>query len=479
MIGVLGLPSIAGAGEESAVFVPTVTGPIAGGKGAPTLVTFDPSSVGYETAEYFMEGTATSYAPASRLKRNGRWELEPDNTARYKTRVVVYRPADDADFSGTVFVEWFNVSSGFDVAVDWTMAHTQIIRSGGAYVGVSAQAVGVQGGQRAIGGAASGGIVANDPERYGSLTHPGDEFSYDIFTQAGIVGTGQADVNPLEGLEVERVIGMGESQSASRLVSYTNGIHPQTRVFSGFLIHSRGASGSGFGSDRRAGVPRSVITRTDIDVPVMTVETDTDITGLGYVAARQKDSRNFRLWEIAGTAHADAYTTGLGFSDVGDGQTERLLLDPAEATGGPLGCSEPINAGPHFAVLNAAVFHLERWASTDEAPPRAPRLEVTDDAEPEIARDEHGNARGGIRTPLVDVPIATLSGEPNAGGDFCSLFGRTVPFDAAKLAELYPTHADYVKKFNASADKAVKRGFLLEENAEAFKAAADELPIPS
>ena len=235
----LALPSIASAGGEGEVAVPTVTGPITGGKGAPTLVTFDPSEVGYETMEYVMEGTAASYSPTSKLKRNGRWKVEPNNTAPYKTRIVVYRPADDGDFNGTVFVEWFNVSAGFDVAVDWTMAHTQIVRSGGAYVGVSAQAVGVQGGQDAIGGAASGGVKAADPDRYGTLTHPGDEFSYDIFTQAGVVAFGQASVNPLEGLKVERIIGTGESQSAFRMVSYTNAIHPLTHLFDGFLIHSR------------------------------------------------------------------------------------------------------------------------------------------------------------------------------------------------------------------------------------------------
>ena len=40
---------------------------------------------------------------------------------------MVYRPEDPADFDGTVVVEWLNVSSGFDVAVDWSGAHTQMI----------------------------------------------------------------------------------------------------------------------------------------------------------------------------------------------------------------------------------------------------------------------------------------------------------------------------------------------------------------
>ena len=57
-----------------------------------------------------------------------------------------------------------------------------------------------------------------------------------------------------------------------------------------------------------------------------------------------------------------------------------------------------------------------------------------------IERDEHGNARGGIRTPFVDVPISALSGEPVPGGPpLCRSFGSTTPLDAATLARLYPT----------------------------------------
>ena len=42
-------------------------------------------------------------------------------------------------FNGTVVVEWLNVSGGVDAAPDWTFAHTELIREGYAWVGVSAQ----------------------------------------------------------------------------------------------------------------------------------------------------------------------------------------------------------------------------------------------------------------------------------------------------------------------------------------------------
>lgn len=461
----IGFPTVASAASNGKVTVPTVTGPISGN---PTLAgtNIDLGQFGYEQGEYFIEGTATSYTPTGTLGTNGRWQVEPAETAPYKTRIVVYRPENQADFNGTVYVEWFNVSAGTDIAIDWSMTHTQIIRSGAVYVGVSAQEVGVKAIQR------------GDPARYGSLVYPGDDFSYDIFSQAGAVASGKADLNPLDGLRPKRLIAMGDSQSAIRLVSYANAIQPLVHLYDGFFIHSRGGSGAAFDSSGRP--PDGSRTRADLDVPVLTLETETDINGLGYASVQQKDSKRFRLWEVAGTSHADLYTVNLGFSDVGDGTAEaKLLQHPSDATVDVGGCGAPVNSGPDFAVASAAISRLDRWVRTGKAPARAPRFELTDGAEPSIARDEHGNALGGIRTPIVDAPVVTLSGEPNPGSGFCFLFGKTTAFDAATLADLYPSHNEYVKKFNASADKAVKQGYLLEPNAEAFKAAAAELPIPA
>ena len=61
---------------------------------------------------------------------------------------MVRRPADPAAFSGTLVVEWLNVSSGADAAPDWTYLSDEIVRRGHVWVGVSAQYVGVEGGFR-------------------------------------------------------------------------------------------------------------------------------------------------------------------------------------------------------------------------------------------------------------------------------------------------------------------------------------------
>jgi hypothetical protein len=472
-------PASAGGGEPA----PTVTGPVPGPVSMLT-VTFDPASKGYEQVEYFLSGDASAYEAVGSLKSDGKWKVTPTVTAPYTTRVVVYRPIDPNDFNGTVFVEWLNVSAGFESTPDWAATHNEIMREGAAWVGVSAQVVGVQGGADVIEGAPPGGLKAKDPARYGSLSHPGDQYSYDIFTQAGrAVADGGPD-GPLGGLDVQRVIAMGESQSAFRMVTYINAIQPQAGVYDGFLVHSRSRSAAGLGSSEAFGLgddgtPDVAFIRKDNRTPVLTLETETDLETLGFIPARQADSTSFRLWEVAGTSHADAHTAGLSFADSGDGQAEAQLLDPTKADGGPLGCAQPMNSGPHFAVTIAALHQLERWVKDGTPPPKAPRLELTADATPAIARDEHGNALGGIRTGQMEAPLATINGLPNAGGSFCRLFGNTTPFDAATLAELYPSKDVWLEQFTKATNQAVKAGFLLRPEADHYLAAAEALTWPA
>ena len=453
---------------------PTVTGPVTGGQGISLLSTsFDLGAVGYVAQEYFLSGTARAFTTERALTADGRWTVTPASPAPYRTRIVVYRPSNPKRFNGSVVVEWLNVSAGIDSGPDWISAHTALIRDGAAWVGVSAQAVGVEGGQAILPGLSSGGLKAADPARYGSLTHPGDSYSYDIFSQAGVAVRGHLRPDPMGGLAVYHVLAMGKSQSAFYLVTYIDAIQPLDHVFDGFLVHSRWGDGSALSQSPLPviAVPDGTVIRADVGVPVLTFETETDVL-IGYRSARQPDSSDFRLWEVAGTAHADAYTAGVGFGDTGGGQAERTLLDVAAVTGGPLMCGTPINDGPAYLVLSAAVHDLERWVGTGTPPPRAPRLVATAGPPVTIARDAHGNAVGGIRTPLVDAPTAALRGDPNTGGTFCGLFGTTTPFDAATLAAVYPTHADYVARFDQATDRALRAGFLLAPDAANLKAAA-------
>src|SRR5690348_12348942 len=142
------------------------------GEGTPP----DLASMGYIQREFEAVGDATSYRAVGSLTNDGEWKFAPDKTAPYRTRVVVRAPKDAAKFSGTVIVEWLNVSGGVDANPDWTSTAEEIVRSGDVWVGVSAQRIGVEGGPvlvkvEGVPGieAAGKGLKKIDPARYGDL----------------------------------------------------------------------------------------------------------------------------------------------------------------------------------------------------------------------------------------------------------------------------------------------------------------------
>jgi Alpha/beta hydrolase domain len=454
---------------------PVISGPVTGGKGQIVLqgTDFALSSVGYTQSEYFLSGTATSYKPTAPLGANGKWRVAPATAALYTTRIVVDRPANPARFNGTVIVEWLNVSAGLDTAADWIYGHTQLIRDGYAWVGVSAQQVGVN------------ELKAADPARYAALSDPGDSYSYDIFSQAGqAVRDDPAQV--LGGLRPGTVIAEGESQSAFRLTTYIDAVQPLAHEYDGFLVHSREGTAAPLSQSPQATVnaPAVVDFRPHLGVPVLDAETETDVLSplIGYLPATQPDTPAFRLWEIAGTAHADAYELALGAGDTGNGATDvqelNSMLNPPDINiPGEFSCALPTNTGEEHYVIDAAEVALNRWVTTGVPPASPSLLDVnTSGATPTYVTDANGNVKGGIRTPAVQVPVATLSGLGNSGsgalGTFCGLFGATTPFSTAKLGALYPTHAQFVGKWTAATLPDVAEGFITPADAFHLIAAA-------
>src|SRR5262245_53011189 len=467
------------AGAASAqVPSPTTEGPITG-PGAPfvQVTSFDLAQVGYVQEEYFISGTARAFTNTGPLGVDGKWSVVPATSAQYKTRIVVHRPTNRRAFNGTVVVEWLNVSGGVDAGPDWTLAHTELIRKGYAWVGVSAQIVGVEGGPALV-GVASLPLKSVDPARYGTLHHPGDSFSYDIFSQAGQALRQPSGPDPLADLPVKRVIAAGESQSAFRLVTYIDGIHLTAHVFDGYFVHSRGSIGGSLSEAPQPviSVPGTALIRDDIDVPVLTLETESDLTFLNYFIARQDDDKNFRLWEVAGTSHADSYITVTGPTDLGRSPDVVGLVAPTSPVPGVIDCGVPINSGPHHFVVKAAIAALDKWVRRGKAPRPAPRLDVMAGPPPTIARDANGVALGGIRTPQVDVPIAAFSGT-QPGSILCMLFGETRAFDAATLASLYPSHRAFVDAYGKAVQRAVRASWILPPDAKLMRrwAAASDI----
>ena len=195
----------------------------------------DLAAHGYVEQEYFASGTAYSFTSRS-APSDGKWTIAVSGSAPYRTRIIVRRPSDPAKFDGNVVVEWMNVSAG-EAAPDWDYLDPALMDSGAAYVAVSAQALAVNGGKALLSSGSSPGLSQKEPARYGSLHHPGDQYSLDMFAQIGqALRTSAPSV--LGGLRPSHVLAIGESQSAFYLTTYADAIQPLDHAYQGIFIHS-------------------------------------------------------------------------------------------------------------------------------------------------------------------------------------------------------------------------------------------------
>jgi hypothetical protein len=410
---------------------PTVTGPVYGGiHGHPLFDSwFDLSGLGYDQAEYFVSGTARDPSTGA--------------TAPYTTRIIVTRPADKKHFNGTVLLDWVNVTAQFENAVDSLEAHRMLTREGYAVVHASVQQAGI----------CCTPLTPKvwDPVRYAPLNHPGDAYANDIYSQLAKALRTRVGVDPMKGLRVQKVLAAGQSQSADKLDTYVRTVQPTAGVIDGFLIHGGG----------------SKTWNPPPPVPVLQLFSDREAD-----PASPNTDQNYRLWEVAGTAHSDFW---LGYNQV-FGEGPRVLTDapqqPTSAdddlsvTAGNYGeivhpmDSACVLAGatmPMRYAVSTAIHDLNIWMRGGAAPANGPRYQF--DASGQLAKDQYQNTLGGIRYPPIDVPVATYV------STLCNLGGITVPFTDAQLHQLYPTHAEYYSKMKSATAASVSAGWLLPPDA--------------
>ncbi|MDD9934788.1 MAG: alpha/beta hydrolase domain-containing protein, partial [Myxococcales bacterium] len=400
--------------------VPDIT-PVAAdsGKGEPFGHALGLEEAGYEEHEFFF----SSQSPA------------------FTSRFVVVRPSDPAKFSGTVFVEWYNVSGSMDVPVMWSASQEYFKRSGHVYVGVSAQAAGVS------------SLLTVDPERYANVSHPGDASANTIFSRAGAAIRAQPDLVLGVCMPPHAVLGLGQSQSSGRLVDYLNSAAAADQVYDAIMTHSGGTP--------PANPP----------VPTFVIRTMNE-------GNASSNGPNVVEWDVAGASHNDKRLTENSFDIIG----EAYGFDEI-----PFTCANPMNDYPAYRAYNAALDWMSRWVRDGERPPEGAPFEM---AGAGFALDEVGNMKGGVRLPDIDVPIKVYSAEngPAAGADIfsafvgvlaCGLAGTANPLSPQQLLELYPTHEDYVRQYTEAADRALAAGFLLQADYDEMIAIAEAAPIPN
>ncbi len=453
-----------------------VSGPVTGGSkgwafGGPTA---DLDALGYRQEEYFLSGEAARYGPVTGtgLGRDGRWQVEEVETAPFSTRLVVVRPEDPAAFNGTVIVLWNNVSAGYENFGGGDTA--EVFENGYAYVAVSAQRVGIHGQPDN-----PQGLHAWDPERYGSLSIPSDDYSFDIFTQVANLVAPDRPREPLDvmgGLDVQRLIAQGASQSAARLASYLDGVQPITRRFDAFFLLMYFGGGTplevgdavmtvpqpGAATANQVRIPEGEhLLRDDLGIPVMVVNTECEATS--FYGVRQPDTDRFRYWEVAGASHvalpAMASSSPRMERDFGFAIP---LDDPS---------MQSINRVSIAPVVDAALRHLEAWLVDGTPPPVQPRIAFEGDP-PQVVRDDDGIARGGIRLPQVDVPLAHNSAIQQSPDVFSRLVGFHEAFPEEKVRALYGDRATYLQRYDEATRAAVAAEVILPRDVDPLLAEA-------
>jgi hypothetical protein len=403
----MALAGTASAAPNATVSNPTVSGPIQGGtRGYPwnkSLFPLRGRGYDYSESEYFYSGSAK--------------DLSTGASAPYESRMLVRLPRNPKKFSGTVLVEWLNVTGQSDLETAWPVEAQYLMRHGIGYVGVSAQLAGVCCGPTTLKGW--------DPVRYAPLVHPGDQFSSDIFSQAirALRGPKHDGVNPMGGQRARKIVATGASQSASQLTGFVNGGYNRHQI--DLYVITRG------------GGPY-----TDFSTPIFQLnEENNDIP--------QQDNRRFVAWQEAGAAHAPYQWWGyIAREEQRDG-TMAPGADPINSA-----CS--VNHGSVDYSSRALSGWVTRYLRTGKMPPRAPRVQV--DSGGAIVRDSNGLARGGLRHVFVQVPVGYNTSEG------CPLYGTYTPWSAAKIRSMYRTHATYVSRVSKWSKKEVGRGWLLAED---------------
>ncbi|WP_403022116.1 alpha/beta hydrolase domain-containing protein [Salinibacterium sp. GXW1014] len=197
----------------------------------------------------------------------------------------------------------------------------------------------------------------------------------------------------------------------------------------------------------------------DLDVPIIELLAESEMEQLrvshllpGQTVAfthRRADSHRFRLYEVAGMSHADT--------------RDHPPQHPGELVPG-----QRWSTFPSSHVVAAALASLVRWARDGHEPP--PGAVFTLDRDGKLARDEHGNVTGGLRTPHVDVPTSTISAISGPGAAW--LNGCEQPFPPHKLRALYGTEDAYRMRVAACLDELVELGYVLRPDADEYLAEA-------
>ncbi len=297
-------------------------------------------------------------------------------------------------------------TAGFDTAPVWDPSHDYFTRKGIAYIGWTHSNQSISFPVNRCNPIPELPFLNSCGPLYKNLFLTDNGQAYEIGSQiANALKNGPNSPLPDE-YEVERVFHAGQSQRGGSMVTYASAFHLEG-VNDGYFVQAAGTArdiNAGTECDDPEAAPfpdctpelegEQRLVRTDLPVPVYRAHTESDMPRVISGETRQEDTQTFRYYEMAGTAHVTVHKAVERFN------LNNFLEDF---------CAEPLNTlsdGPVLGsfLYNAMWENMERQVLDGVEPPHGALMEVAGEA---VARDDFGNAVGGIRLPERDGPVAT------------------------------------------------------------------------
>ena len=366
---------------------------------SPVSVTLPPTGVGeifiiparlvsdleqdYTEEEFFVSGRSTVYTYNEVPVPGELVVLDPN--VPYTTRIIIRRPTDPDEFNGSVVIEWWNSTAGFDSDPVWQASAEYFAREGIVYVGVTNSTTAIE--NLRDGGCSPfpGFLPETCGTRYAALEMSENGQAFEMVSQIAHMLKGSGSENPLSpDYPVLRIFHSGQSQQGGSIVTYATAFHFPSN--DGYFIQAAGSARPiNFGTScqepnapaypdctpRLQGDDRRVA--TDLPVPVYRAQTQGDMGGVLAGDSRQTDTDKFRYYEMAGTAHNPIH--------------KNVEVIPADSFLGPdplfleSFCQFPSNTladGPVFGsyLYNAMWDAMEKQVAFTMPPPSGDLLET-------------------------------------------------------------------------------------------------------
>lgn len=436
-------------------------------------VPLDLEQYGYVEEEYFISGYANIYDVTEDDRLTIAKEAVP-----YKNRILVRYPRDREKASGRVYVDILNATQGYDIEDLWHRISSWCLENGHIYVGITSKPVSVMSlknfnYERYKDLNWSNGECVPMPTISKSATIPGTEegLFWDMLSQLGMLLRTEQGQKCVGNNPVEFIYLSGQSQSGAYLNTYVSYFDSYIRkcchkpVYDGYFniagaLVQRTVRQQGTVGDLKL-LPRNmhpsstpyICITCEGDLFLFNQYVEGDLLNI-KIENNDTEDNKCRYYEIPGAPHTNVVCPLLpALEEVDKAGARRPYLDPR--------ILDHINDFPAEYYIRGLLEKLHIWASKGIAPEIVEPMPRSGN---NLKRDEFGNALGGLRSPFLDVPIATyIASTPDHPE---GISGKMKYFPREKVVSLYGSIENYLNKFREYTVAQQNDGWISKTDAE-------------